>query len=252
MKCEAVIPYQPTAWVADTPFLLWEIGQRLLIEHWLENLFRSNAELNIWLEAPDEALFTFVCDTFPLNRHVQVQVGAPKSPPEACVFFDANGNSIIRRGPRLTSYLPRQAATKTWFAIVKRWLAELHTTGTQVPELEKQIAPGVFVGHHCIISPDTKFIAPCWVGSGATIRGASIGPNVVIGEGAVVTRGATLTESYVLRHSVVGPDLQLNGIVVGPHRSLVIATGAHIQLKPGVAATTTLPATAEQPANEKL
>lgn len=212
------------SWVDDTPFLLWEIGHRVLVEHWMEHLFRSNAELNIWLEVPDERLFNFVSETFPLNRRVQVQLGAPKSRPEACTFFDAKGSIVVRRGPQLTSCLPRQSAIKTWFAIVKRWLAELQASGTQVPELETQVSPGVFVGHHCSISRDTELIAPCWVGRGVTICGSRVGPNAVVGENSVITRGTRITESYVLSNTVVGPDLALNGLVAGPSMNMVIDT----------------------------
>ena len=45
MVCDAIIPNQAALWVDDRPFLLWEIGPRRVIEHWMDTLFRSNATL---------------------------------------------------------------------------------------------------------------------------------------------------------------------------------------------------------------
>ena len=141
MICDAIIPSQPALWLEDKSFLLWEIGQRSVIEHWMDALFRSNATLRLWLEEPDELLFSFVSETFPLNRRVLVQTGAPSSRPEACTFLDSKGGIIIRKGPQLTPYLPRQAPARTWFAMVRNWLLELQTQGSQAPELEHVNSP---------------------------------------------------------------------------------------------------------------
>ena len=233
MKCDAIIPAQTARWADNVPFLLWEVGQRVLVEHWMNVLFRCNAELRLWMEEPDEQLFAFICDTFPLNRRVQIEVGAPRSRPEACTFFDAKGNILMRRGPQLTPCLPRQSALVTWFEMVKRWLEELQTSGSQVPELETQIAPGVFVGHHCEISKHTQFIAPCWVGSGATVRGAVVGPYAVIGEDAVVAAGVLISESYVLSRSFVGADAVMRGQVAGPLGRLEISSGVPVDTQTG-------------------
>ena len=228
MICDAIIPSQPALWLEDKSFLLWEIGQRCVIEHWMDSLFRSNATLRLWLEEPDELLFSFVSETFPLNRRVLVQTGAPSSRPEACTFLDSKGGIIIRRGPQLTPYLPRQAPARTWFAMVRNWLLELQTQGSQVPELESQISPGVFVGHHCSISKGTTFLAPCWVGSGSTIVGATIGPYAAVGENCVITRGARIAETYLLRDTYVAPGMQMTGVAAGPTGIIAHATGSRI------------------------
>lgn len=234
MICDAIIPSQPALWLEDKSFLLWEIGRRCVIEHWMDVLFRSNATLRLWLEEPDEDLFSFVSETFPLNRRVHVQTGAPASRPEACTFLDSKGGIIIRRGPQLTPYLPRQAPARTWFAMVRNWLLELHTHGSQTPELESQMSPGVFVGHHCSISKDTVFLPPCWVGSGSTIVGATIGPYTAVGENCVITGGGRITDSYLLGGTYVAPGMQMTGVAAGPTGIIAHATGSRIILSPPV------------------
>ncbi|WP_461783465.1 hypothetical protein [Prosthecobacter sp.] len=232
MVCDAIIPNQPALWVDDLPFLLWEIGPRRVIEHWMDTLFRSNATLRIWLEQPDDMLYSFVCETFPLNRRAQVFSGTPSSRPEACTFLDSKGGIVIRRGPQITPYLPRQAVTRTWFAMVRQWLNDLVANGSQSPELEQQIAPGVFIGHHCSISKDTTFLPPCWVGTGSTISGATIGPNTVVGENCVIASGVRIEESYVLSNTFIPSNAQLSGVVAGVGGILTHATGARYSSQP--------------------
>ena len=137
MICDAIIPKQSASWVEDRPFLLWEIGPRRILDHWMDTLFRSNATLRLWMEIPDERLMAFVRETFPLNLRIQAGAGPPTSRPEACTFLDSKGSIIIRRGPQLTPYLPKQPASHTWFAMVRKWLAELQETGSQTPEVER-------------------------------------------------------------------------------------------------------------------
>ena len=228
VNCDAIIQQHSGSWVDEAPFLLWEIGPRLVIEHWMDILYKSNDTMTLWLESPDEPLTSFVTGIFPLCRRAQVQNGVPKEPTVACTFLDTDGRITIRRGHALTSCLPDQPASRTWFALVKRWLLELQSKGTPIPELEKMIAPGVFIGHHCRISKHTQFIAPCWVGSGATISGATIGPNAVIGENAVISPGARIVESYVMSGTFVDANAELTGMVAGPRRILDHATGSGV------------------------
>ena len=225
MVCDVIVPNQPALWVDDRPFLLWEIGPRRVIEHWMDTLFRSNATLRIWLEEPDDMLYSFVCETFPLNRRAQVFDGAPTSRPEACTFLDSKGGIIIRRGPQVTPYLPRQAATKTWFSMVRQWLADLAANGSQSPELETQASPGVFIGHHCSISKDTRFLPPCWIGTGSTISGATLGPNTVVGEHSVIANGVHVEESYILGGTHVRSGEHLSGVVAGRGGVLQLSAG---------------------------
>lgn len=226
MTCDAIISHQPSQWVEDRPFLLWELGSHNVLDHWMDVLFRSNATLRIWLEAPDERVYAYVCETFPINRRVQVSTGPPTSRPEACTFLDTKGNVIIRRGAQLTHYLPNQPASQTWFAMTQKWLTTLHRSGSQTPELERQVTPGVFVGHHCSISPDTTFLPPCWVGSGSTIHGATVGPGTVVGENCVIGRGATVSDSYLITGTYVSPNTKMSGLAAGPAGIITHATGS--------------------------
>lgn len=228
MICDALIPNQPCQWVEDRPFLLWDVGPRKVLEHWMDTLFLMNATLRLWLEEPDEEVYDFVCGTFPLSRHAQADTGPPKPGADACVFLDCSGHLIVRRGPRLTSCLPRQPVSRTWFAMVRKWLDDLGAAGSQTPELERQIAPGVFTGHHCDISPDTTFTGPCWIGSRCTIRSATIGPYAVVSDDCVIARGAEISQSYLTAGAVVPPRARMTGVAAGPSGVIAHHTGARL------------------------
>ncbi|HBJ84653.1 MAG TPA: hypothetical protein DDZ88_12435 [Verrucomicrobiales bacterium] len=225
MNADAILYDKPATLLNGESFFLWELGQRRVIEHWMDHLFRSNAMLTLWLEKDDPALATYVRDTFPLCKQVEVKVGVPEAATDASAFVDASGAIQLQRGTAIVPCLPDQPVTKTWFAMVKRWLHELQKFGTQLPELETQISPGVIIGHHCSISKDTVFNAPCWIGSGSTISGATIGPNVVVGEDCVITAGTHITDSYVLSRTFIRPNMKLDGIIATPKNFIDHATG---------------------------
>lgn len=213
MNADAIVYQQPSFLLRGESFLLWEIGQRKVIDHWMEHLFRSNATMTLWLEREDTALAAYVNDTFPLCKRATVKAGLPATV-EASTFVNAAGAIQIQRGTDPVPCLPTgQPVTQTWFAMVTRWLAELQKFGTQLPELETQVAPGVIIGHHCRISKDTVLHAPCWIGNGCTISGAVIGPNTAIGEECILSPGTEVSNSYVLSKSYVPPDVRLDGVI---------------------------------------
>lgn len=215
MRCASLIDRQPHPWVDDTPFLLWEIGMKTTLEHWADHLYETNHRMILWLSEIDSRVLNFVNGTFPLCRNVTIRIGVPEGDVERCTFIDAEGNIVIESGSVLQRYLPAQPAAKTWFKLTAKWLDGLRDKGSVAPELEREIQPGVFAGHHCRISPGATFTAPCWIGSGAQVGDARIGPYAVIGENAIVSRGTTVSESCVLRDTFVGEHLTLGGVVAG-------------------------------------
>ena len=215
MRCASLIDRQPHPWVDDQPFLLWEIGMKTILEHWADHLYETNHRMILWLDEIDSRVLNFVNGTFPLYRNVTIRIGVPEGAMECCTFIDADGNIVLRPGAELMRYLPAQPASRTWFRLVGKWLGNLRDKGSAVPELEREIQPGVFVGHHCRIAHGTEFIAPCWIGSGSEISAARIGPGAVIGENSIVSHGTTVADSYVLRNTFVGRHLTLGGVVAG-------------------------------------
>lgn len=185
------------------------------LEHWADHLYETNHRMILWLSEIDSRVLNFVNGTFPLYRNVTIRIGVPEGAMECCTFIDADGNIVLKPGSELIRYLPAQPASRTWFKLVGKWLENLRDKGSVSPEIEREITPGVFVGHHCRISRGTEFIAPCWIGSGSEVTDARIGPYAVIGENSIVSRGTTVAESCVLRDTFVGEHLSFGGVVAG-------------------------------------
>ncbi len=230
MRCDALVHRHPHHWVDEAPFLLWEIGSQTVLDHWVDFLYESNSRIVLWLEEVDSRILTFVNETFPLSRNTTIRIGLPTAAAECCTFLDASGDILIRRGEELRNYLPpNEPASRVWFEMVKKWLGRLQENGTNAPEIEEEIRPGVFVGHHCHISHDSELVGPCWIGSYSTITGAKIGPHAVVGENCLISPGCRITNSYVLKHTFLGEHLMLDGLVAGRtgilhHHSGVLTT----------------------------
>lgn len=216
MIADAFLLAQPNQRINGQPFFLWEIGQRLVIDHWMDHLFRSNATLSLWQEQPDPALRRHVEGIFPLCLRAEVHDQLATSVREICCHLTPDGQIKLQRGSEPIPCLPDQPITRSWFAMVQRWLGEFQRFGTQLPELETQISPGVIIGHHCKIAKHTVFHAPCWIGSGCTIEAAEIGPNTAIGENCSVAAGSEVRNSYLLSHTHLGPNLRLDGVIASP------------------------------------
>jgi acetyltransferase-like isoleucine patch superfamily enzyme len=225
MRCHAIIHKHPHNWVSAAPFLLWEIGTKTVVEHWVDTLYESNSRMVLWLEEVDSRILTFVNETFPLCRNTTIRIGLPAASAEFCTFLDSDGGIVIQPAQKLTNYLPAEPGAKVWFKLVRNWLTNLRDKGSNTPEVEEEILPGVFVGHHCRISGKTEFAPPCWIGSYSTIAGAKIGPYAVVGENCMISPETHVTESYVLRNTALGRNLRLDGLVAGERKILHHQTG---------------------------
>ncbi len=79
-----------------------------------------------------------------------------------------------------------------------------------------EIAPGVWAGRHTRIHSQANLYAPVFLGDGCIIEaGASIGPNVAIGERSVIGCGATLEDALLLPNSYLGEGLNVKQAVIG-------------------------------------
>jgi hypothetical protein len=216
MRCDALIHRHPCNWMEEEPFLLWEIGSKTVIEYWVDFIYESNSRMVLWLEEVDSRILTFVNETFPLCRNTTIRIGLPEAAAECCTFLDAEGVITATRGHELRTYLPAgEPASRIWFKLVKHWLENLCAKGSNAPEIEEEVRPGVFVGHHCRISRDTVLTPPCWIGSYTTITGAKIGPWAVIGENCAISQGNRVEESYILKNTFLGRRLIIDGLVAG-------------------------------------
>lgn len=230
MNYEAVISCTPVPWPGGHSFLLQEVGPKKVIEHWSDALTEASHSLTLCMKEPDHALLDYISSSFPLSKRVSIRLNVPSEAAEGCSYFENDGSIKIRSGETLQPFLPASNPAEVWFRVVKRWLEELETKGSSLPEIETQPTPGVVVGHHCRISPDTQLIPPCWIGNRATLRSCTIGPFAAVGEKSIVSQKTRITNSYVKGGTFVGEGLCLDGLVVGGKRILEHSTGRAAQI----------------------
>jgi NDP-sugar pyrophosphorylase family protein len=78
-------------------------------------------------------------------------------------------------------------------------------------------APGERVAADAIVDAGARVRPPVLVGPGARVEaGAVIGPHAVIGADTVVAAGARVVDATLLDEVVVGADVVLDGVLVGP------------------------------------
>jgi NDP-sugar pyrophosphorylase family protein len=89
-----------------------------------------------------------------------------------------------------------------WFAAAQALMSQpLTPDRIGVHELK----PGVLVGMHAHVPPDTKLVAPCWIGEWAWIEAeATIGPNAILEKEVFIGRGAEISQSIIGSETFVG------------------------------------------------
>ncbi len=96
--------------------------------------------------------------------------------------------------------------SKEWFNAL---VDQIPSVGPETVGMS-EIQPGVWVGTHSKISPDSKIEAPSWIGQHAWIAaGTVIGPRAVIEKSACVEEGAEVVNSFVRPSTYAGGFIEL-------------------------------------------
>ncbi len=81
--------------------------------------------------------------------------------------------------------------------------------------VEREIAPGVFVGEGAVIEQGAEISAPVLIGSGARIsRGAKVGEYSVIGANTQVASFASIKRGLLWRNGYVGKNVEIRGSIL--------------------------------------
>lgn len=156
------------------------------------------------------------------------------APPALGDAFDGSAIRVIGNESR--------AATEgeAW-AVRVRSLADAFTIGVAVLEgrLERRAENGVLLhasergrgiwgGRGVLIDPSARIIPPVLLGANAIIcAGASVGPRVFLGERSVVETQTRLANSLVAPATIIGANLDLNGVALDARGTQDLFTGEH-------------------------
>jgi NDP-sugar pyrophosphorylase family protein len=98
--------------------------------------------------------------------------------------------------------LPLFTSYANWFTALCQWMPRA-VTPDRVGM--RPLVPGVWVGTDSHVSPESQLVPPCWVGKHVFVgRGAVVGPNVILEDGAFVEPAAEIVGSCIGMDTFVG------------------------------------------------
>lgn len=79
----------------------------------------------------------------------------------------------------------------------------------------REVRPGVWLAPRVTVDSSAELVPPLFIGENSFVgSGARVGPNAVVGYSCLLDRDCGLRETTVLPTSYVGPDVQLDGVIV--------------------------------------
>jgi hypothetical protein len=206
------------------PFVLWPIGPKPLLAHWMDEAVRRNVA-EVVIIAPDRPhlVRAALAGGHYWSRAVRVLPQRVDDAPAACVRLDTLPG------------MPLPAAVDTPVTLLARWLelqfVWLSSRQSGEISIDRFLPPGTWIGPLAQVHPKARLIAPCWIGARARVgAGANVGPNALIGERSVVDDGALVRDAAVLAESYVGPKVNLHRMIAAGAVLLDAARGTRVTI----------------------
>jgi len=207
-----------------SPFVLWPVGPRPLLAHWMDEAVRRNvAAVCIIAEDRPHLVRAELGGGGYWSRKITVLSQRP-----------ANAPSTIERMTGLPG-TPDAAAPTDSAGLLRHWLAlQLQWVGSLAEgrvSIESMVAPGIWLGVKTRIHPTAKLTAPCWIGTHTEIGANSqIGPGAAVGDHCVIDDGASVEDGAVLPGTYVGARLNLRHMIADGAVLLDAARGSRVDI----------------------
>ena len=206
------------------PFVLWPVGPKPLLAHWMDEAVRRNvAEVVIIAHDRPHLVRAALAGGHYWSRAVRVLSQRRADTPADCVRLEG-----LPGQPPLPAVATPAALLGRWLELQHAWLASRQSGDISI---DRHLPPGAWIGPLARVSPRARLIAPCWVGARAQIgANAVIGPNTLVGERSVVDDGAIVREAAVLAESYVGPKVNLHRMIAAGAVLLDAARGTRVDI----------------------
>lgn len=206
------------------PFVLWPVGPKPLLAHWMDEAVRRNVVEVVVIAADRPHLVrAALAGGHYWSRAVRVLPVRPPETPADCQRADT-----LPDGPAPGPIGTPGELLAHWLALQHAWLAGRKAKEVSVDRLQP---PGAWIGPHTRVHAKARLLAPCWIGARAEIgAGAVIGPNALVGERSVVEAGAIVREAAVLAESYVGPKVNLHRMIAAGGLLLDAARGTRVAI----------------------
>jgi hypothetical protein len=206
------------------PFVLWPVGPKPLLAHWMDEAVRRNVA-EVVIIAPDRPhlVRAALAGGHYWSRAVRVLPQRGAEAPADCARLDG-----LPGQPSLPPVATPAALLARWLELQHAWLNSRHSGEISI---DRHLPPGAWIGPLAQVHPKARLIAPCWVGARALIgAGVVLGPNALVGERSVVDDGAIVREAAVLAESYVGPRVNLHRMIAAGAVLLDAARGTRVDI----------------------
>jgi len=194
-----------TIWRHPLPFVLWPVGSKSLLAHWMDEAVRRNVS-KVVIYAPDRPAeirrhleggnyWSKTVEIVPISEErasapkaIRLD-GLPGSPPKVPID---SAESLLRR----------------WFDFQAQWLEARHSQEVTI-DMEK--VPQGWLGPGAIVHPNAELRPPYWIGA-RTIIGAKcrIGPMAIIHPGCLLDTRVEVERAVILPDTYLGRNTRLH------------------------------------------
>ncbi|HXI72156.1 MAG TPA: sugar transferase [Verrucomicrobiae bacterium] len=211
---ENVAALAETAPLADLP-----VFGRSLVEHWLEHLALLGAKEvcilatdrpeQVRARVGDGARWGIRVEVFPEIRELTPAEARAKYRGDNDAWLTAPDDAILMDHLPCAAEFPLFTSYADGFKALQHWLPRAATTPGRIGV--REIRPGVWVGLHTHLSPETELRAPCWIGENVFVgAGATIGPDAILENNSFVERGAEISRGVVGAETFVGEFTEIH------------------------------------------
>jgi len=194
-----------TIWRNPLPFVLWPVGSKSLLAHWMDEAVRRNVA-KVVIYAPDRPAeirqhlegghyWSKAVEVIPVSeesnsaRHATRLDGLPWSPPQAPMV---SPETLLRR----------------WLELQAQWLEARHS---QEVAIDVERVPQGWVGPGAIVHPTAELRPPYWIGA-RTIIGAKcrVGPMALVHPGCLLDTRVEVEQAVILPDTYLGQNTRIH------------------------------------------
>ena len=209
--------------MASGPFVTLPLLGKSLVEYWLESLVeRGVATVQVLAADRPEMVRAIVGDGARWGLQASVTVESRELTPDEArqKYLEKDPSSTASAEVVVMDHFPGSAlplfdSYAGFFAALMEWMPRAAT-----PDRigMRELRPGVWVGLHSHLSPQSELRSPCWIG-----ENVHVGPRAIVGPGAIleartfVDSDAEIVESIVGAATLIGKRTEVRqSIVEGP------------------------------------
>lgn len=207
------------------PFALWPVGNRLLLEHWMDWAVRENfGKVSIWtVDRPNE-IRDALADGHYWSK--EVNVTALRSPDDAPA-----GARLVTSlpGDQLPEPATAEELVTHWLKLNLDWVGQFPQA--EGPVTERKHSSGAWIGPGVRIAPSARLTPPVWIGAASEVGpGSRIGPGVIIGEHCILDEDVEAQNSLILPHSYAGAHIGLKDLIIDGGVLINTAHGVRVDI----------------------